>query len=474
MFDGVDLEKEQIELLALLAEAVRRVPPDKRAKFLFVETFGGASIVHSGLPGWSLEAYKGDIELLARKDFLLLSYTSRGSIQFDITPKGFEHLAARNTDPGGEVSNLENTAFRFYGLDQLTREILGTILRSTQLAGVGIDAMYYRAQHDDQLDALDKLERNGLLRKDLDKYWVTLSGLRLLDDERSNALLQKFEKIFDLLRQQYKAKPKSKVRVADIAQLSGLTFKETAECLVYMVQVPWLGAYTNTFDNPAESYIQPSEEVLRYKTFKNITTNAIRTRSEAEIQLVAREREAVMPVRSQQKSNKAGQTTELSFIHSNGQWVIIELEKIMGEWEAWSNEVGQIADQPYDRNTQSEVYADGESMMHKQEVLQSKTRVFLDRNVRGHNFVAGFDGSHVDRTDLRLKHRVKHRIQDLRVLHACLKTIQSEEKTEPESSMKAGTAPHAQREILQLKPTFFGIGIDLKALWKKWQSNPDK
>lgn len=42
MFDGVALEKEQIELLALLAEAVRVVPPDKRAKFLFVETFGGA------------------------------------------------------------------------------------------------------------------------------------------------------------------------------------------------------------------------------------------------------------------------------------------------------------------------------------------------------------------------------------------------------------------------------------------------
>lgn len=474
MFGDADLEKEQIELFTLLVEAARRVPRDKRAKFLFVETFGGSSIIHSGLPEWSLNAYKGDIELLAQNDFLLLSYTSRGSIQFDITPRGFKYLDERKSDPVDQVARLEKMAIQFYGLNESEKEILRSILISTQSTGVGIDATNYRAQHDDQLDALDKLERNCSLRKDLDRYWVSLSGLRLLDDESTKALAEKFEKIFDVLKRQYKAKPKSRVMVADIAKLSGLTFKETAECLGYMVQVPWVGAYTNSLDNPSESYVQPSEDVLRHKSFRDISSSADRLRSELEAQSAFRESAAIMPMFSQPSNSKVDQVTDLSFTHSNKQWVMRELEKIMEEWESWSKEVGQIVDQPYDRNTHSEVYADGESMMQKHEVLQSKTLVFVDRNVRGHNFIAGFDGTHVDRTDLRLKHRVKHRLQELRVLHACLNTIQAEEKAGPELAVKAGAASVSQKEILQLKPTFFGIGIDLKALWRRWQSKSDK
>ncbi len=38
----------------------------------------------------------------------------------------------------------------------------------------------------------------------------------------------------------------------------------------------------------------------------------------------------------------------------------------------------------------------------------------------GHGFVKGFDGQGCDRTDLRLRHRVKHRLQNLRVLKASL------------------------------------------------------
>ncbi len=53
-------------------------------------------------------------------------------------------------------------------------------------------------------------------------------------------------------------------------------------------------------------------------------------------------------------------------------------------------------------------------------MLQEKTRVFLDNNVEGHNFIHGFDGNQIDRTDLRLRIRVEHRLDQLHTLNAAL------------------------------------------------------
>lgn len=114
------------------------------------------------------------------------------------------------------------------------------------------------------------------------------------------------------------------------------------------------------------------------------------------------------------------QTENLTITNPNVAWVTAEFEKLYAEWLAWHNDVMQIEDQLYDRNTHSEVFADGEENMRKHEILQAKTMTFLNNNIKGHGFVYGFDGGHIDRTDLRLKVRVTHRMRDLDVLRACL------------------------------------------------------
>ena len=114
------------------------------------------------------------------------------------------------------------------------------------------------------------------------------------------------------------------------------------------------------------------------------------------------------------------QITNLAIINPNRNWVVKELAKIVEEWTAWQQEVAQIRDHPYDPSTQSEVFLDGEKNMQKHEILQAKTLTFLNNNIRGHGFIKGFDGQCCDRTDLRLKIRVKHRLHDLRILQSCL------------------------------------------------------
>ncbi len=114
------------------------------------------------------------------------------------------------------------------------------------------------------------------------------------------------------------------------------------------------------------------------------------------------------------------QIENLEFLNPNRPWVMKELDKLYHEWLAWEREVSQIIDQPYDKNTQLDVFADGEEMMQKHEVLQAKTLTFLNNNIKGHGFIKGFDGKRCDRYDLRLKHRVRHRLQALRVLISSL------------------------------------------------------
>ena len=114
------------------------------------------------------------------------------------------------------------------------------------------------------------------------------------------------------------------------------------------------------------------------------------------------------------------QVENLEFLNPNRPWVMKELDNLYQEWLAWEIEVSQIVDQPYDKNTQLEVFADGENMMQKHEVLQAKTLTFLNNNIKGHGFIKGFDGKRCDGYTSRLKHRVKHRLQDIRILIASL------------------------------------------------------
>lgn len=100
------------------------------------------------------------------------------------------------------------------------------------------------------------------------------------------------------------------------------------------------------------------------------------------------------------------QIEKLEILNPNKNWVIKELNSIISEWENWQKLVEVIQDHPYDQNTHTEVFADGEENMERHDILQAKTLTFLNNNIKVHGFILGFDGNECDRTDLRLKIRV--------------------------------------------------------------------
>lgn len=112
----------------------------------------------------------------------------------------------------------------------------------------------------------------------------------------------------------------------------------------------------------------------------------------------------------------------LALTNPNKKWVVKELDALIEEWCAWQAQVRRIPVPPRNPNypTRDEVLADGEENIQIHKVLQEKTLVFLDNNIEGHGFIYGRDGTKIDRTALRLDIRVKHRVNDLEVLRACI------------------------------------------------------
>jgi hypothetical protein len=124
------------------------------------------------------------------------------------------------------------------------------------------------------------------------------------------------------------------------------------------------------------------------------------------------------------------------------EWVIKELDTLIGQWRAWQQEVDKLGDDPqnpFDPRP-GQILADGQENITKHRILQAKTLEFLEQNITGHGFIRGRDGTHVDRTDLRLKFRVKHRLEELDELRACLEYAGGDHTPKNEEWITAASA----------------------------------
>jgi hypothetical protein len=115
MLESTILEKEQKDLLAMLVEAARNLPRDKREPFDFMQLDGGSLIMHGGLPDKKLmNVYDSDIEILIQAGLILPSYGSRGQMsRFDVTPLGFKYYENMKQQAGQPVQRIE-TVVRDY------------------------------------------------------------------------------------------------------------------------------------------------------------------------------------------------------------------------------------------------------------------------------------------------------------------------------------------------------------------------
>ena len=107
-FEDILLEEEQ-RLLVALVEASRKQPRDRRQKFMAVQTFSGTVLAGLDYPG----VYIGDIEALGISGLLNTSYSSEGTLNFDVSPLGYHYYEYLMKSRGTSVERIEEAIFHY-------------------------------------------------------------------------------------------------------------------------------------------------------------------------------------------------------------------------------------------------------------------------------------------------------------------------------------------------------------------------
>ena len=144
------------------------------------------------------------------------------------------------------------------------KEFLGILLNETPGSGVGVDCLSFRAQNFAKIQLIERLESEGYIRKDQDQYFVSLTALAQLDDEKADRILQDAERLFGELRQHYKTTQRAPIQVDTLAERVGLDPLAAREALSYMVEGTWWGGRsTSFFSDPEPPRILRRLQLLR-------------------------------------------------------------------------------------------------------------------------------------------------------------------------------------------------------------------
>lgn len=95
MLDRIRLMPQQIDLLCKLVEVERSVPDEKRGKFIVSSCIGRVSDTFMHPVGLQVVGCSQDVEILGQYGLVSIGTSSRGTMNFFVTPDGFlfyEHI----------------------------------------------------------------------------------------------------------------------------------------------------------------------------------------------------------------------------------------------------------------------------------------------------------------------------------------------------------------------------------------------
>lgn len=147
------------------------------------------------------------------------------------------------------------------------KTLLVLLLNETPRSDAGVDCLAFRVKSFNQIQLIDRLESEGYIRKDQDRYFVSVTALVQLDNEGADRILRNAERLFGELRQHYETTQREAIHVDALAQRAGVDPIGTREALSYMVEGTWWGGRSNSFFAVPDPYIKPSEAILHFDSF---------------------------------------------------------------------------------------------------------------------------------------------------------------------------------------------------------------
>lgn len=205
------------------------------------------------------------------------------------------------------------------------------LLEITPANDDGVDSLAFRAENFQRISSIDQLEVEGCIRKDQERYFVSLTALAQLNVPRAIRILEDAEKLFQQLKIHYTRTQRETMLVDDLAWRSGVDELAAREALGYMVQGPWWGGHSGRFFSVPNAHIQPSESILRFESFSSVV-DQLRTWQSTRI----RDRQLTIPAALDVHTDgDVSQTPTISNMQrQRPDWVIKlpdELRELLGE-----------------------------------------------------------------------------------------------------------------------------------------------
>lgn len=162
------------------------------------------------------------------------------------------------------------------------QQLLNALLSESPVDGTGVDSIVFRARHHKQIVSLDQLETDRLIRKDQDRYFVSLPALTRMEHEVARRVLANADALYAELRSGYLRDPRRPVTLAELAQAANTSVGETRLALLYMLENPtWCSGRSPTLMDGPDAHLQVSEGVLRHETFSSVIDQLEEWRSAA-------------------------------------------------------------------------------------------------------------------------------------------------------------------------------------------------
>ncbi|CAM3344143.1 hypothetical protein [Paracidovorax anthurii] len=166
--------------------------------------------------------------------------------------------------------NILSTVRAAEQLSAAQRDLLTRLLEQMLVLGGGAPALKFRADHYSDVDALEELESNRWLKRENDHYIVQSIALPLLDTEPARRLLSNIERVYAVLKAQYRLTQQAQVPVSAVAVQTKLPVVDVTAALRVMLDTSiWCSGWSTDL-HKEDAFVCPSETVLKHETYAKL------------------------------------------------------------------------------------------------------------------------------------------------------------------------------------------------------------
>jgi hypothetical protein len=148
--------------------------------------------------------------------------------------------------------------------------LLTRLLEQALMLGGGVPALKFRADNYCEVGALDELESSGWLKRENDHYVVQSVVLPLLDTDSARHTLSNIERVYAVLRDQYRQTQEAQVPLSSLATQAQLSLADATSALRVMLDNSiWCRGWSTDL-NKEDAFVSPSETILKHKTYASL------------------------------------------------------------------------------------------------------------------------------------------------------------------------------------------------------------